>query len=136
MTPYVDPTYVADNRRHAERLLILLASRRLLRDHHSDEDVGHCRESSQELRKALESQMLTLAEGGFLEQILSDLQRACTNFVSAAGRNSANFSKDKDLFRFQLDSLREVFAQRLRQVVDVFGLSPSAEIQEIMHFSA
>lgn len=128
--------YIADNRRQAERLLILLASRRILRERHSDEDFEHCRESAQRLRTALEGQMMALPESGFLEQILRDLQRACTNFVSAAGSHSKHFVADPALFRFHLDNLREGFALRLQRVVDVFGLRPEPEIQRIMAFRA
>ncbi|MFI6832803.1 hypothetical protein ACIBG5_37210 [Kribbella sp. NPDC050241] len=134
MTTDLDPTYIADNRRFAERMLILLQSRRLLRDRFSDEDQEYCRRSADDLRKALQAEMLAIEDGGYLLTVLTDLQRCCTTFVSAAGSKAKNFRHDHELFAFHLGMLREVFAQWVRHVVDGFALSVTPEIQEIMDF--
>lgn len=136
MSDDVDPKYIADNRRDAERLMILLAGPRLLRERHWREDFELCRLSAQDLRKALEAQMIALDQGGFLEDMLSDLRRACTAFVTSAGANAANFVRDPSFFHFQLDTLRLTFARRVRRIVDAFGLAPTPEIQEIIDFHA
>jgi hypothetical protein len=61
----LDQTYVTENRRYARRLLILLQTRRLLRDRFSDEDQEHCRRSADDLRMALQAEMLLIEDGGF-----------------------------------------------------------------------
>jgi hypothetical protein len=136
MSDDVDAKYIADNRLDAERLMILLAGPRLLWERHWREDFEHCRLSAQDLRRALEAQMIALDQGGFLEDMLSDLRRACAAFVTAAGANAANFVRDPTLFQFQLDTLRLTFARRVRRIVDAFGLAPTQEIQDIIGFRA
>lgn len=137
MTPDdLDPTYIADNRRIAQRLLILLQRRRLFRDRFSDEDHQYCRKSAADLSKVLEAEMLTIEDGGYLQQVLTELQRACVIFVSAAGAKANNFRDDDELFRYHLNVLREVFAQRVGRIVDAFGLPVTPEIQNLIDFRA
>ena len=130
-----DMTYLQNNRHIAERLLIFLEDRRLLRDRMSDEDQAYCRKSADALRKVLENEMLNVQNGGFLLDALRDLRRACTNFVSAAGPRSQAFKEDETLFRYHLDILREAFALRVRKIVMEFDLQPTPEIQHIMQFA-
>ncbi len=127
-------TYLADNRHIAQRLMILLQRRRLLRDRIMDEDYEECRKSAHDLRKVFENEMLTVSGGGFLLRALMDLQAACTNFVSAAGRKSEAFRRDDDLFRYHLVVLREIFAQRVGLIVEEFDLLVTPEIQEVIDF--
>jgi len=127
--------YLQENRHIAERLIKLLQRRRLLRDRVTDEDYEECRESAHELRKVFENEMLAVTSGRFLLCALTDMQTACTNFVSAAGRNSVAFKKDDELFRYHLVVLREVFAQRVRMIVDRFDLQVTPEIQQVMDFA-
>lgn len=129
-----DPVYIANNRRIAERLLILLQRRGLLQDRISDEDQEHCRRSADDLRRVFEAEMLLVEDGGFLLDILAALQRACTVFVRAAGPKAKSFKQDDELFRYHLVVLREVFAKHVGQVVDVFGLTVTPEIQAILRF--
>ncbi len=130
-----DLAYLHDNRHIAERLLIFLEGRRLLRDRISDEEQVYCRKSANELRKILENEMLNVQGRGFLLEAIRDLRRACTNFVSAAGPNSRAFKDDEALFRYHLEILREAFAQRVKLIVDTFDLQPTADLQQIMDFS-
>lgn len=129
-----DPTYIADNRHIAERILVRLMRPRLLRDRLSDESYEACRKSADDLRHIFESEMLAIRGGGFLLRAVMDMQKACTNFVSAAGRKSEVFKGDDDLFRHHLTILREVFAQRVTAIVETFDLQAPAEIQQIMYF--
>lgn len=129
-----EATYLADNRHIAERLMILLQRRRLLRDRIMDEDYEECRKSAHDLRKVFENEMLTVSGGGFLLRALMDLQVACTNFVSAAGQKSEAFRRDDDLFRYHLVVLREIFAQRVALIVEKFDLLITPEIQEMIDF--
>lgn len=57
-----DAQYLQDNRHIAERLMILLQRRRLLRDRVMDEDYEECRKSAHDLRKVFENEMLTVRE--------------------------------------------------------------------------
>lgn len=127
-----DQAYLHDNRHIAERLMIFIEGRRLLRDRMTDEDQVYCRKSAQELRRILENEMLTVKGGGVLLDAIRDLRKACANFVSAAGPKSKAFKEDDVLFRYHLELLRETFAQRVTLVVDVFDLQPSTELEEIM----
>jgi hypothetical protein len=129
-----DMTYLQNNRHIAERLLVFLEDRRLLRDRMSDEDQVYCRKSADALRKVLENEMLNVQHGGFLLDALRELRRACTNFVSAAGPKSQAFKEDNALFQYHLEILREAFAQRVRRIVTEFDLRPTPEVQEIMDF--
>ncbi len=131
---YPDATYLQDNRHIADRLMIRLVKPRLLRDRFSDEDYEECRKSADRLRKVFESEMLAIQDGGFLLRAVMDLQRACTNFVSAAGRKSEVFREDHELFRYHLTVLREVFAQRVTKIVETFDLQVPFEVQQIMDF--
>lgn len=131
----VDFAYLQNNRHIAERLLVFLEDRRLLRERDILEDYVYCRKSADALRQVLGNEMLLVHDGGVLLDVLRDLRRACTNFVSAAGPKSQSFKDDDSLFRYHLEMLREVFGQRVRLVVEIFGLSPSPEIKQIIGFS-
>jgi hypothetical protein len=124
--------YLQDNRHIAERVLIFLQRRRLLRDRMMDEDYEECRKSAHELSKVFEGEMLTVEGKGFLFRALMDMQTACTNFVSAAGHKSQAFRGDDELFRYHLVVLREVFAQRVGLIVERFDLPATPEIQQII----
>jgi hypothetical protein len=127
--------YLQDNHHIAERLIKLLQRRRLLRDRVMDEDYEECRESAHDLRKVFENEMLAITDGGFLLRAITDMQTACTNFVSAAGRHSEAFRRDDELFRYHLVVLREVFAQRVKLIVERFDLRPTPEVQAIIDFT-
>jgi galactokinase len=127
----VTRAYIEQNRQAAENLMIFLQSRRLLRDRYQ-EDFEECRKSAHTLRRVLENVMLTVKGRGMLLEALTDMQRACTAFVSAAGRKSENFKQDGELFTAAHRSMRLVFAHRVRLIVDVFELSANREIQAIM----
>jgi len=127
--------YLQENRHIAERLVKLLQRRRLLRDRVMNEDYEECRKSAHDLRKVFENEMLAVTSGGFLFRALTDMQPACTNFVSAAGRKSAAFKEDDELFRYHLVVLREIFARRVSTIVDRFGLAVTPEIQQVMDFA-
>ncbi|WP_137123472.1 hypothetical protein [Segeticoccus rhizosphaerae] len=127
--------YIQDYRHIAERLVKLLQRRRLLRDRLLAEDYEECRESAHDLRKVFENEMLAVTDRGFLLAAITDMQTACTNFVSAAGRDSANFRRDDELFRYHLIVLREVFAKRLRLIVEKFDLQVTPEIQAVINFA-
>lgn len=133
--PEPDVGYLQNNRHIAERLLIFLEDRRLLRDRMGDEDQVFCRKSAAALRKVIENEMLNVQDGGFLLDVLRDLRRACTNFVSAAGPKSRAFEEDVALFQYHLQILREVFGQRVRRIVQEFDLRPTDEVREIMNFA-
>jgi hypothetical protein len=127
--------YLQDNHHIAERLIKLLQRRRLLRDRLMDEDYEECRESAHDLRKVFENEMLAITDGGFLLRAVTDMQTACTNFVSAAGRHSEAFRRDDELFRYHLVVLREVFAQRVKLIVEEFDLRVTPEVQAIIDFT-
>jgi hypothetical protein len=127
--------YLQENHHIAERLIKLLQRRRLLRDRAIYEDHEECRESAHDLRKVFENEMLAVTDGGFLLRAITDMQTACTNFVSAAGRHSEAFRRDDELFRYHLVVLREVFAQRVRLIVETFDLQVTPEIQQVIDFA-
>jgi hypothetical protein len=131
-----DANYLAKNRRIAERLLILLEDRRLLRERVRPEGRRECMMSAQTLRKVLENEMLTVSDKGFLLQDLRDLRTACTNFVSMAGPDATAFEDDEALFFHALTTLRAVFAQRLSRIIESFDLEVSEEIRDITSFKA
>ncbi|MGR0220873.1 hypothetical protein [Agromyces sp. ZXT2-6] len=130
-----EANYIQANRHIAIRLTKLLQRRRLLRDRLNQEDYEECRRSAHELRKIFENEMLAENGAGFLLHAMTDLQNACTTFVSAAGRNSENFKRDDELFRYHLVVLREVFAQRMSLIVERFDLPISTEVQQIISFA-
>lgn len=127
--------YLQDNHHIAERLIKLLQRRRLLRDRLMDKDYEECRESAHDLRKIFENETLAITDGGFLLRAVTDMQSACTNFVSAAGRHSEAFRRDDELFRYHLVVLREVFAQRVKLIVEKFDLGVTPEVQAIIDFT-
>lgn len=130
-----DARYLQDNHHIAERLVKLLQRRRLLRDRVMDEDYEECRESAHDLRKVFENEMLAVTDGGFLLRAITDMQTACTNFVSAAGRHSEAFRRDDELFQYHLTVLREIFARRVRLIVENFDLHVTPEIQQVMDYA-
>ena len=132
----LDQAYLTQNRHRAQRLLILMQRRRLLRERFHEEDEEYCRRSAADLRQVLEAEMLAVADGGFLLTVLMELQRACTNFVRAAGGQAKNFKEDPELFQYHLVDLREVFAQRLERVLDTFQLPATDEIQQVISFKS
>ena len=132
----IDQSYIVDNRRHAQRILAVLEDRRLFRDRATIEDTEFCRRSAHELRGLIGAQILTIEAGGFLAEMLADMQRACRLFVEAAGRDATNFRRDPLLFADHLRALRITVGQRVTRIVDEFGLVVSPEIQEIMDYQA
>lgn len=126
--------YVADNSQVAEHALALLQDRRLLRERY-EEDYEECRLSAQDLRGTLGNLVLAVQNGGFLKAALQDMQRACTNFVTAAGKNSRRFYEDDQWFNENLNILRLIFAQRLRLIVISFDLVATSEIQQVIDYA-
>lgn len=135
MSPDEEANYLQTNRHIALRLTKLLQRRRLLRDRIGQEDYEECRKSAHQLRKVFENEMLAEQGNGFLLLAITDMQNACTTFVSAAGRNSENFRQDDELFRYHLVVLREIFAQRLGLIVDKFDLPVTPEVQQIVSYT-
>lgn len=131
----VEMQYIQQNLHLAERLLVFLQDRRLLRTRAHDEDFESCRESAQELRKVLEAELLAVRGKGFFFEALSDMQKACRIFVSAAGTNSQDFRRDPRLFVTHLNILRDVFSQRVRLIVERFDLTVSDELQALLDLS-
>jgi hypothetical protein len=131
----LDMDYYQRNVLTAERLLIFLEDKRLLRDRFDLEDEEHCRRSADALRGVLEGEMLTVQGRGMLLSALQDMRRACTTFVTAAGPKAKWFKKDDELFRHHLVILRTVFAQRVGLIAEQFELRPSDEVRQIIDFA-
>ena len=83
--------YIQQNLHVAERILIFLQDRRILRSRVHEEDFEECRISAMDLRRVLEAELLTVQDKGFLFIALSDMQKACRIFVDAAGSSSRTF---------------------------------------------
>lgn len=130
----LDMDYFQKNVRAAERLLIFLEDKRLLRERFSREDEEYCRRSADALRGVLEAEMLTVQGRGMLLSALQDMRRACTIFVTEAGPKAKWFEQDDQLFSHHLVILRTVFAQRVRLIAEEFELNPSAEVMQIINF--
>lgn len=55
-----DMAYLQNNRHIAQRLLVFLEDRRLLRERMTDEDQVHCRKSADALRNVIGNEMLNV----------------------------------------------------------------------------
>ncbi|MFD7023434.1 hypothetical protein [Promicromonospora sukumoe] len=128
--------YIQQNLHVAERLLIILQDRRLLRSRVHEEDFEECRKSAHELRKVLEAELLSMNNRGFLFTALSDMQGACRAFIDAAGSSSQNFRRDPNRFITQLNALRVVFSRQVRLVVERFELPVSWEMRDLLNLTA
>lgn len=125
--------YVENNRQIAKRVLIFLEDRRVLTERIHIENFEECRRSAHDIRGLLQNELIAISGKGPLSVDLSDMQKACRNFVSAAGTNSVNFRRDGSLFNGHMTSLREIFAQRIRHIAEVFDESPGPQLQELLN---
>jgi hypothetical protein len=124
--------YVASNQDLARRVIVFLEPRRVLSESPQREDYEHCRLSAYDIKNFLTLEIMNVKAGGPLEVSFKRMRSACLAFDSAAGTNSANFSRDPDLFQACLTAFRDAMGTQIGWLAATFNIQLEPELQAIV----